>query len=149
MPTIPSYTKCSQLGCNNPRSKFNSCCIDHGGRDKQTYNPKYNQREDRKANGLMYKTKQWEVLRRIQLSKQPLCAGCMADGMVNAANVVDHLFPWTHISKEAFFINKFQSLCPTHHSEKTQLEQHGIYRRYGAIQKDFGINDYASEMGVG
>lgn len=123
--------------------------MEHGGRDKQTYNPKYNQREDRKANGLMYKTKQWEVLRKIQLSKYPMCAGCLADGVVTAAKVVDHLFPWTQISKEAFFINRFQSLCPTHHAEKTQLEQHGIYRRYGAIRRDFSINDYATEMRLG
>lgn len=149
MPTIPTYTKCSQLGCKNHRSKFNSFCMEHGGRDEQTYNPKYNKTAKRIASNAPYKTKQWAVLRQIQLSKHPMCAGCLGDGIVTPAKVVDHLFPWTQISKEAFYVNRFQSLCLAHHSEKTQLEQHGIYRRYGKVRKDFGINDYALEMRVG
>ena len=148
MPTVPKYTKCSQLGCNNPRSKLLTSCIEHGGRDTHIYNPKTNQREDRKANGLMYKTRQWEALRQIQLSKHPLCAGCMAEGIVTAANTVDHLFPWTQISKQAFYINRFQSLCPTHHATKTQLEQHGIYRAFGTPTIDYARSDYARIMGV-
>jgi len=92
----------------------------------------------------MYNTAQWLALRQIQLSKHPLCAGCEAQGIVTAAIVVDHVFPWKQISKEAFFINKFQSLCYAHHAEKTQLEQKGIYRRYGPPMVDLCRLDYMS-----
>jgi hypothetical protein len=64
------------------------------------------------------------------------------------ANVVDHLFPWSHISEQAFYINKFQSLCATHHATKTQLERHGIYRAFGFPERDYGRADYARIMGV-
>jgi 5-methylcytosine-specific restriction protein A len=94
----------------------------------------------------MYNTSQWLALRQIQLSKHPLCAGCEADNIVNAATVVDHIFPWKQINKEAFFINKFQSLCYDHHAEKTQLEQRGIYRRYGKPSVDLSRLDYMTLM---
>ena len=148
MPSVPSSNKCSHLGCKNPRSKFNSYCMEHGGAEKRAYNPKHNQSQERKENGLMYKTRQWLALRQIQLSKQPLCVGCLANEVVTPANTVDHLFPWTRISKEAFFINKFQSLCPTHHAEKTQLERHGIYRRFGKPNIDYSSTDYAYVVGL-
>jgi 5-methylcytosine-specific restriction protein A len=95
----------------------------------------------------MYNTAQWIALRKIQLSKHPLCAGCEAEGIVTAAIVVDHVFPWKQISKESFFINKFQSLCYAHHAEKTQYEQRGIYKRYGTPTLDLQKSDYMMLLG--
>lgn len=148
MPTIPRYEYCSELGCKNPRSKLNSKCLEHGGKDVRPYDPKYNKAEDRAKSNAKYNTKQWEVLRRIQLSKYPLCVGCQAEGRIVPATVVDHLFPWTHISEQAFYINRFQSLCTAHHSTKTQLERHGIYRAFGMPSKDYAKGDYARVLGV-
>lgn len=146
MPSIPSTPYCAELGCKNPRSKLNGFCLEHGGKDKQKYDPKYN--AARKEQSRFYKTRQWLTLRQIQLSKYPLCVGCSAEGYVMAATTVDHLFPWTHIGETAFFINKFQSLCNRHHATKTQLEQHGIYRRFGTPEVDYKISDYARVVGV-
>jgi len=138
VPSVPSSTICKDLGCKNPRSKYNGYCLEHGGRD--TYDQKHN-RKRTESNG-MYNTAQWLALRQIQLSKHPLCAGCDSEGIVAQATVVDHVFPWRQISKEAFFINKFQSLCYAHHAEKTQLEQQGTYRRYGPPTVDLTRLDY-------
>lgn len=146
MPTIPSNTTCTHLGCKNPKSKYNQYCIEHGGRDDKRFDQKYN--KDRKSFNDMYNTRQWLTLRQIQLSKNPICAGCQAEGIITPAKVVDHLFPWSQISKEAFFINRFQSLCQTHHSEKTQLEQKGIYRAFGTPHKDYTQGDYQRVMGI-
>lgn len=146
MPSVPRSPYCAELGCKNPRSKLNGYCLDHGGKDSQPYNPKYN--AARKEQSRFYKTRQWLALRQIQLSKSPLCAGCFAEGTISAATTVDHLFPWTHIGETAFFINKFQSLCSTHHATKTQLEQHGIYRRFGTPQVDYALADYARVVGI-
>ncbi len=146
MPSVPSTPYCRELGCKNPRSKLNGYCLDHGGRDKLKYEPKYN--AARKEQSKFYKTRQWLAFRQIQLSKYPLCEGCRAEGTITAATVVDHLFPWTQIGNTAFFINKFQSLCAAHHATKTQLEQHGIYRRFGYNQTDYFFSDYARVVGV-
>ena len=146
MPIAPYNTKCQQLGCKNSRSALSVYCLSHGGKDKPLYNAKYNAK--RKETNNKYYTRQWEVLRQRQLSKHPLCAGCQAEGRIVAANVVDHLFPWTQISEQAFYINRFQSLCATHHATKTQLERHGIYRAFGTPQRDYGRSDYAHVMGV-
>lgn len=148
MPSIPKYTKCGSLGCKNPKSRLNGFCLEHGGRDVQIYNPKYNSKEDRARNNAKYNTRQWEALRVIQLSKHPLCIGCQAEGRVVPATVVDHLFPWTQISEQAFYINRFQSLCATHHATKTQLERHGIYRAFGMPHRDYGRADYARVLEV-
>jgi 5-methylcytosine-specific restriction enzyme A len=141
VPTVPKQSVCTELGCQNPRSIYNSKCIDHGGRDKNRGYKAVPTKERAEFNS-MYNTRQWLTLRKIQLSKYPLCAGCNADGIVTPANTVDHIFPWSAYSKEAFFINYFQSLCPTHHAYKTQLEQEGIYRRYGPPTIDYKQSDY-------
>ena len=141
MPTIPSYTKCQELGCKNTKSKFNRFCLEHGGKDLHEYKTR-KQSDERKSQTAMYNTRQWEALRTIQLSQSPLCAGCMADGIVTPATVVDHIFPWTHIGKEAFYVNHYQSLCATHHAHKGQLERHGIYRRFGSPHIDHKQGDY-------
>ncbi len=148
MPSIPKYTKCGMLGCKNPKSRLNGYCIEHGGKDVRPYDPKYNSQAERAKANAKYNTRQWEALRIIQLSKHPLCIACQAEGRVVPATVVDHVFPWTHISEQAFYINRFQSLCATHHSTKTQLERHGIYRAFGVPDRDYAKGDYARVMGV-
>lgn len=97
-------------------------------------------RDDKNA---MYQTKYWKALRQRQLSTQPLCQACMSVGIITPANHVDHVFPWTHINKEAFYLNLFQSLCLECHSHKTSLEQQGEYRHYiDGSYRVFSKNDY-------
>lgn len=141
MPTIPRYNKCAELGCNNPRSKKNIYCLQHGGKD--TWDASRNKTVERKAFNAMYDTRQWRVLRTTQLSRQPLCQSCLIDGVVTPAVHVDHLFPWSHIGTEAFARNIFQSLCHACHSNKTFLEQRGICRLYGAVVTDYALTDWA------
>ena len=136
MPTIPTNNRCATLGCMNNRSRFNSYCLDHGGQDVQRYTGK-------RLSNRMYNTQQWHELRQRQLSIQPLCAGCLSDGVITQAVHVDHVFPWTQIDKEAFYYNLFQSLCPSCHSSKTALERSGTFRAYGKPSKDYVIADYA------
>jgi 5-methylcytosine-specific restriction protein A len=141
MPTIPTNTLCAELGCQNPKSKKNRFCLDHGGRD--TWNSKHNKSEKRQDAHDKYTSYQWRILRTVQLSRYPLCASCLLDGRVIPAQHVDHVFPWQQISEQAFSANIFQSLCASCHSSKTHLEQQGIYRCYHPTQHDYSINDYA------
>ena len=142
MPSIPTNTKCAQLGCPNLRSKGNTYCLEHGGRDK--YDTKHNNKTpERKEQIALYQTKQWDTLRQIKLSTHPLCQACLINNRVTQAQHIDHLFPWMQLSKDAFYRNVFQSLCAEHHREKTHLEQRGIIRYYNNVVTDFTIADYA------
>ena len=138
MPILPKSDKCSQLGCTNIRSRLNTYCTEHGG--KNTIDT-----DKRKEFVSMYQTTQWRTLRQVQLSKQPLCESCMSLGKVSQASHVDHVFPWAKINKSAFYTNLFQSLCPECHSVKTADEQQGIFNHY-ATGKQYTVNDYQIVM---
>jgi len=92
-----------------------------------------------------YKTSAWQTMRQAQLSRQPLCQGCKDQGLIRAASVVDHVWPWRAIGSDAFRVNRFQSLCPDCHSVKTGLESRDIVREYGV--RDWGLADYRGQMG--
>ncbi len=139
MPTVPSNSKCGTLGCKNTKARFSSLCTEHGGRD--TYDHKrYNNTDRRRQAADKYNTTQWRTLRQIQLSTHPICAGCKVDGIITSASHVDHIFPWQQVGEHAFTHNLYQSLCPSCHSNKTQLEQQGIFRAYG--DRDYIAQDY-------
>ena len=119
MPYAPFNTRCAELGCNEPRSKLNGYCSQHGGKE-------YVLRDT----DSQYKTPAWKSIRKRQLSLYPLCQGCMSRGKIEAAKHVDHVFPWRRIGEHAFLHNIFQSLCPECHSHKTGQEKHGVYLYY-------------------
>lgn len=134
MPTYPHNTKCSELGCNEPRSRLNSFCIKHGGRDNLPT----------RDTDSIYQTPAWRTLRQRQLSIQPLCQACLSRGKVEAAQHVDHVFAWKHIGKHAFLNNIFQSLCHADHSHKTGLEKQGVYIHYTPDgERTYSKHDYA------
>jgi len=134
MPSVPVNSKCSSLGCNKPRSKLNTLCITHGGIDNMPT----------RESDSIYQTPLWKIMRMAQLSKQPLCQGCLSRNIVATANHVDHLFAWKHFGRHAFARNIMQSLCANCHSHKSGLEKQGIYRHYARdAVKDYSKNDYA------
>lgn len=137
MPTYPSNSKCSELGCKEPRSKLNSYCTKHGGKDNM---------EARQTDSI-YQTPAWRTVRQRQLSMQPLCQACLTRGKVEQAQHVDHVFPWKAIGKHAFLNNIFQSLCHADHSHKTKLERQGKYTHYTQEgEKEYTQADYPFQM---
>lgn len=147
MPTLPTRTKCSSLGCKNRKAKYGGFCIHHGGTNTFLHT-KYNRGQDRKDAIQKYQTTQWRKLRAAQLSKEPLCAGCIAGGIVTPAATVDHVFPWSQIGEDAFYRNLYQSLCISCHTVKTGMERRGIYRQYGKPNIDHTKDDYAYVMRI-
>ena len=135
MPSTPINTKCRELGCKNPHTYRSAFCNEHGGAKT----------DKGKANGRLYNSKHWHQLRDIQLSSNPLCARCLANGRVLAANVVDHIFPHRQ-DYTRFRNNIFQSLCAPCHTLKTQDESKGIYYHY-AQGKTYNDNDYQLVVG--
>ena len=136
MPYAPVNDKCRELGCKNLKTSRSTFCNEHGGGIT----------EKGKENSKLYSTAFWKKQRAIQLSKKPLCAACLLEGRVVQAAHIDHVFPHRQDSNK-FRLNLFQSLCPSHHSLKTQDENQGIYNYYspnGIIQ--YTEADYAKQI---
>jgi hypothetical protein len=119
MPYAPLNKECRELGCHEPKTSRSTFCVKHGGgiTDKG------------KANSKLYSTAAWKKQRVAQLSKKPLCAGCLCAGKIVQAEHIDHVFP--HRQNDVKFrLNLFQSLCASCHTLKTQMEAHGQYLYY-------------------
>ena len=79
-----------------------------------------------------YTTRRWERLRLLKLAEHPCCEACLQEGLVTAAEVVDHRIPISErgrkerSSLEAFPpLEGLASLCASHHNTKTRAEQLG------------------------
>lgn len=120
MPSVPTNVKCQHLGCKNPKTKLSAFCLEHGGRN-------YSQAREGDS---LYQSAAWKRIRTVQLSRQPLCQACLLDGRVEAAQHIDHVFPWRLYGRQAFTRNILQSLCPEHHSHKTGQEKQGVFMHY-------------------
>ena len=141
MPTLPSYTKCAELGCKELRVGKTSYCQSHSVKKVIT--------EERWTNQQEYKSPFWKATKRSQLSRQPLCAACLLRGVICQADHVDHVFPWTQIGKHAFTRNIYQSLCLNCHSHKTALEQRGVIEWYTHTEvKKLSLTDYGAMLAM-
>jgi 5-methylcytosine-specific restriction enzyme A len=90
----------------------------------------------------MYSTAVWRLRRLSQLREQPLCAMCLQDGRVTAANVVHHITP--HKGDWAAFCQiPLQSLCKRCHDEHTaSAERAGTQRK-----REIGLDGWPIERG--
>lgn len=121
MPTQPR-PQCSVYRCKQPTRPGSSMCADHAPPPTVNRAKRENDRE--------YKTAIWQTIRAWQLSSQPLCQACQLAGRVTLGVHVDHVIPWKTIGPVGFTNNRFQTLCAGCHSQKTGLEQRGIFRHY-------------------
>ena len=57
-----------------------------------------------------YHTYRWTRLSRAFRAEHPLCAECQRQGIVKAADVVDHIVPWP-VCQDFYDRSNLQSLC--------------------------------------
>jgi 5-methylcytosine-specific restriction protein A len=69
----------------------------------------------------LYKTRRWQMIRRLQLAKEPWCSDCLKAGLWVEARQCDHITPHRG-DVAAFWRGPFQSLCDSCHSRKTAGE---------------------------
>lgn len=70
-----------------------------------------------------YGTARWKARRADQLTREPLCAMCLAVGRTTAATVADHIEPHKG-NADLFWYGSLQSLCkPCHDGDKKRIEQ--------------------------
>jgi 5-methylcytosine-specific restriction enzyme A len=80
-------------------------------------------RRDRAPWRAWYGRKPWLDLRDAQLSREPLCARCLAEGLVTGATVVHH--KKAHRGEWSLFIDpsNLESICKPHHDSDAQREE--------------------------
>ena len=69
----------------------------------------------------LYNTRRWKRIRSRQLIKEPWCADCLKINIYTPATDCDHIEPHRG-DPVIFFKGPFQSLCHSHHSQKTDIE---------------------------
>ena len=86
-------------------------------------------REDDRARGTATQRgydERWRKARTFYLKRHPLCVGCVDEGRITPATVVDHIIPHKG-NKELFWDeSNWQALCASCHSRKTMKETKGI-----------------------
>jgi len=61
----------------------------------------------------------WRVSSRQFLSRHPLCSECLKEGITKVADCVDHIIPHNGNLKLFWDEHNWQSLCSSHHTQKT------------------------------
>jgi 5-methylcytosine-specific restriction protein A len=74
----------------------------------------------------MYNNTRWKQARLSYLKANPLCVMCKDEGQLTPAQVVDHITPHKGDYKLFWDVRNWQSLCCSHHNEKTARED-GAY----------------------
>lgn len=93
--------------------RFSTSIGSHMGQSTYIYDQR---RGNSNQRGYGYK---WQKERDVWLDKNPLCVVCAKDGRVTPASEVDHIIPHRGNQKLFWDRKNWQSLCKTHHSEKT------------------------------
>jgi len=98
-------------------------CGEHEHRAEQPKRAHDQRRGNSSQRGYGYK---WQQARARFLQINPLCVMCEAEGRVKAATDVDHIIPHRGDTKLFWDESNYQSLCHSHHSEKTASEDSGF-----------------------
>ncbi len=79
--------------------------------------------EDRERNQKFYQSKQWQKLRLLKLSEEPLCEHCLAKNIVTAGEEVDHIISITIDWSKRLSYDNLQVFCKSCHSKKTAKDK--------------------------
>ncbi len=111
MPTL--FKLCNEHGCRNKAKPEESYCEIHLKQRRREYDSK--QRDSMSTR--FYNSTLWGRIRKIQLSRQPLCEACLSEGRTTPATVVDHIEAIKE-SGPQLDLENLQSLCASCHSKK-------------------------------
>jgi 5-methylcytosine-specific restriction protein A len=116
---VRSKTPCRQPGCSALLDKPGHCPAHRRAvfkAQKRQASIDYTERNR------FYQRKAWKNLRALHLAHEPLCRACRILGKLTPAQMVDHIQP---IAQGGALLddNNLQSLCFSHHSEKSMKER--------------------------
>ena len=107
---------CSKPGCPNLVNRGVRFCPDHTKQQAKDYN------KQRDPKIVKLYGRQWQVLRRMHLRRNPLCYDCKAKGIIKEGQEVHHIID--HKGNRALFFdpNNLMTLCKSCHSKRTVAE---------------------------
>ena len=70
----------------------------------------------------VYNTRRWKRLRRMILSRHPVCTECLKEGRTAPATVADHIIPIKQ-GGAIWDIDNLTGLCERCHNKKRQTER--------------------------
>lgn len=73
---------------------------------------------------VLYQSYKWKKMRKLYLSKHPLCEKCKAIGLTTASNTVDHVVPISIGGSRWSWFN-WMALCQQCHQVKSNKERGG------------------------
>lgn len=82
--------------------------------------------ETEKKAHAFYTSARWRKLRAAHLQAKPLCVECLRDSRYTPATQVDHRVPRSVDRSRELDPANLDSLCASHHSQKTRRAQLGI-----------------------
>ena len=97
-------------------------------------------RDDTKTVKRLYDSVRWRKIRKMQLSKHPLCDMCKQQGKIISATVCDHIIPHHNDLNLFYDSNNLQSLCATCHGVKKFTEIHGYSPACGIDGQPLDVN---------
>lgn len=113
-----SSRPCSKPGCPRLVNGKDSRCADHAREREQRRGTAAERGYDHV----------WRALRGRFLIEHPYCVRCMEKGDTVTATQVDHVVPHRGDEHLRTDWNNLQSLCASHHSEKTSTQDGGFGR---------------------
>lgn len=118
--TMPRMAKrpCKQPGCTALVGGRERYCAEH----QPTATRERNQQIDnaRPSAARRGYDSRWRRVRRMKLAMNPICEECKVNGIITAANEVDHITPLAHGGTH--HLDNLRSLCKSCHSRKTMTE---------------------------
>ena len=96
--------------------------------------PRAKKMENRERSSELYHTYRWTKASKIYRELHPLCEDCKKKGIIQAAEVVDHIIPYP-VCEDFFDEQNWQSLCKKCNIEKGNKDKKIIQDFYKNIVK--------------
>jgi 5-methylcytosine-specific restriction protein A len=98
--------------------------LSHEARERRLSDPVQREADRLRSSG------RWRRFRAWFLARNPLCAACQREGRVVPGQEVDHVVPLRTLIEQGtpgrcFDATACQSLCTSHHDEKSAVERRG------------------------
>lgn len=93
----------------------------------KTYRPAWYPKKETKLSDdyAFYNSRNWRLISRLHRQKHPLCVQCHKEGLLNPAQLTDHVIPIS-IGGSKTDERNLAGLCHTCHNAKRGREKHGL-----------------------
>lgn len=114
---------CSFPSCPELVAPGDSYCERHKTKVNYNRNKLYDEEKRNPKSYKFYSSVAWKKLRKIKLSKDPLCEYCLEKDFTRIATEVDHVIPISVDWSRKLVLDNLKSACHRCHMMKTQEDR--------------------------